>query len=148
LIAAPINTNNKHLWQEALKACDECLRLDKDFVSNLQRKINLENEDPLDPVLWENFIKARQDLFEYTTQNLNVLSREKNIHDEGKKIREHLITSLDEMLSLEERLTVYLSDNLTVLKEAINDISKNQTIFSFYARQTPKPEPDHLSSLA
>jgi hypothetical protein len=141
----------KGLWSETLAACQECLKVNRQFFSDLERHISEPDQDPMEPVLWEHFIEARKDLFDFTTVNLNILAKNlsKNRDSEAEsQIREDLLTSLEEVVALEEKLTAYLSENLGLLKETINDLSKSQALFAGYASMDTKPSAIVLDSRA
>ncbi|MDR1086035.1 MAG: hypothetical protein LBP22_14550 [Deltaproteobacteria bacterium] len=149
------------LWSETLAACQECLDLDRRFAAELERQIAGPDLDPLEPALWESFVEARRDLFDFTAVNLTLLAKtgpksaEGNNVDEGEskegsfsQVRGELLKSLAEMVALEEKLTAYLSENLGILKETIDDLSKSQAIFAGYASLDTKPSAIKLDSLA
>jgi type I site-specific restriction endonuclease len=145
----------KGLWSETLAACRECLEIDRRFAAQLERQIAEPDQDPMEPTIWEHFIAARKDLFDYTVMNLGLLSQ--NQTDPAKKkpidplenqIREDLLTSLVEMMTLEGKLTDYLSKNLGVIKETIDNLAKSQALFSGYASLEVKPPATLLDSLA
>jgi hypothetical protein len=149
------STPKKSLWSETLVSCRECLEIDRQFAAQLERKIAKPDLDPLEPSIWEHFIEARKDLFDYTVMNLGLLAQnqyskeeEKNLSQEESQIREDLLTSLDEMRALEEKLTTYLSKNLGVIKETIDNLAKSQALFSGYANLDVKPPATRLNSLA
>ncbi|MDR0549391.1 MAG: hypothetical protein LBI10_08320 [Deltaproteobacteria bacterium] len=145
----------KNLLAETLDACRERLEMDRGFVAKLERQIAEPNLDPLDPALWENFIAARRDLFDFTALNLNLLVKKKAsgkdlslLDDQERQIHEDLLTSLSEIAALEEKLTTYLEKNLGVLKETIDKMAKGQAIFAGYAVLDAKPPAIHLDSRA
>jgi hypothetical protein len=132
------------------------LAIDRRFVQELDQRLQKDPApDPLDPALWENFIAVRRDIFDYTALNLRVLAKDQKDPErldalslEESQIKEELLTSLTEMAALEEKLTSYLADNLTLLKETIDDLAKGQTLFSGYASLETQPNPTRLDSLA
>jgi hypothetical protein len=142
----------KDLWSETLIACQKCLEIDRHFASRLEDQIKDPKRDPLDPALWENFIEARRDLFDFTAVNLNLLAKRDKANAGGAspdgQIRESLLKSLGEMAALEEKLTAYLSENLGILKETIDNLAKGQAIFSGYASLDSKPPATRLDSRA
>jgi hypothetical protein len=140
------NNSDRSLWQKTLRACQECLEMDRKFMKELDRKKEADNQEGLEPVLWENFIEARRDLMNFTSESINILARDQESQNSNSDIKDRLITSLDEMMSLEEKLAAYLSENLDLLKETIEDLTKNQAIFSSYGRQGAKSCPDIISS--
>ena len=90
---------------------------------------------------------------DFTTSSIEVLAKTKSGGVEGvpkpegdEDIEKRLMSSLSEMAALEERLAAYLTENLEVLRSAISDLARNQTLFTKYAKAGPKPEPEHLSS--
>jgi hypothetical protein len=158
------NKGDSALWRKIVEACEKCLELDRDMVA----KIEIASEGPrdveeyLDPALWEQFIAARQDLCDFTTSSIELLTRkapQKNkkpdnpnnltvIDGQQAESEKRLFKSISEMLELEEKLTSYLNENLTVLKGTIDELTKNQTIFSQYSRNYSKPDPGYVSSQA
>jgi hypothetical protein len=141
------NEREKAFWGKILELSEECLSMDRRFLGTLDRK-TAKGDDPLDPGLWENFIEARRSLVDYTTSSLNVISRDKEAVARNKDIKDRLVDTLDEVMLLEEKLSAFLSENLTVLKETIDDISKNQAVFTSYARVKGKPRPEALETRA
>jgi hypothetical protein len=135
----------KALWLSTLKASRECLELDQGFLSGLDRR-SAEGADALEPSLWENFIEARRELVDYTTGNLNLLARDRKSQERNQDINDRLVTTLGEVMRLEEKLAVFLRDNLSALKDTIDGISKNQVIFSAYARNNHKSRRDVLET--
>ncbi|MDR1394986.1 MAG: hypothetical protein LBK52_02280 [Deltaproteobacteria bacterium] len=151
LTAAQPAFQKGELWSETLAACRQCLEMDRCFAAELDRQIAEPEKDPLEPALWEHFIEARRNLFDYTAMNLKLLAKKPNAPEAGSSeslLRKDLLTSLTEMLALEEKLTSYLSENLDRLKETIVDLSKSQAIFSGYAGLDTKPSAIALDSLA
>jgi hypothetical protein len=126
---------------------EECLSLDKRFIGTLEKKKTL-GADPLDPCLWENFIEARRSLVDYTTQNLNILAGDKKSASRNSDIKDRLETALGEVMQLEEKLASFLSENLAALKDTIDGISKNQAIFTQYAKNNYKPQAEAFESRA
>jgi predicted nuclease with TOPRIM domain len=141
------NDPEKAFWLKTLEVSEQCLDLDRRFLGTLERK-TAQGHDPLDPALWENFIEARRNLVEYTTENLNLLARDRKAIGRNRDIKDRLETTLGEVMQLEEKLTTFLSENLSVLKETIEDISRNQMIFTAYARHTHKPRPEVMETTA
>jgi predicted nuclease with TOPRIM domain len=135
----------KAFWMKTLQVSQECLDLDRRFIGALERKTAL-GADPLEPSLWENFIEARRDLVDCATENLNLIARDKKAQSRQRDIKDRLETTLGEVMRLEEKLTSFLAENLSVLKDAIEDISKNQVIFSAYGRHNHKPRPEALET--
>ncbi|MDR2141881.1 MAG: hypothetical protein LBR11_08860 [Deltaproteobacteria bacterium] len=141
----------KGLWPKTLAVCQQCLELDRQFAARLASQIADPEQDPLEPTLWEHFIDARRDLFDFTTMSLKVLTQSQEVPPQDSlegQIREELLTSLSEMADLEEKLTAYLTKGLTSLKETIDNLAKSQAIFSGYASLDTKPPANHLDSLA
>ncbi|MDR1035324.1 MAG: hypothetical protein LBT40_01735 [Deltaproteobacteria bacterium] len=120
-------------WEKTLEVSRECLALDRSFLGTLERK-TASGADPLDPELWENFIEARRSLVEFTTQSLNMMARDRGSQYRMKDEKERLETTLGEVARLDELLASFLSRNLSVLKETIDELSRNQTVFTSYAR--------------
>ena len=142
-----LSSAEKAFWHKTLELSRECLDLDRSFLGALEKK-SLSGGDPLDPGLWENFIEARRSLVDYTTENLNLLARDKDAQSRNKDAMARLETTLGEVMQLEEKLSKFLSENLNVLKETIDGITKNQAIFSAYSRGAPKPRPEALETMA
>jgi hypothetical protein len=179
------------LWQKTAEACERCLTLDRQMAGKVTKNHGhalgrLEVEEYLDPALWEHYVQARRDLFDFTVTGIEVLTQSgsdqkkldksnsdhdptevnpasghkatpkaahgeahEEAHDEAHEaaeIEKRLMSSLSEMLALEEKLTGYLAENLEVLKQTIEDLTKNQPLFSKYSRQNAKPDPGYLSS--
>lgn len=119
-------------------------------------------ENYVDPALWEHFIAARKDLVEFTASSIRVLTTAGKSHPpaglgrrteedesffaEQSELENRLVTSLKEMVELEVKLTNYLSENLSVLKDTIDGLNKNQTLFTHYANKFNKPEPGYVNS--
>jgi hypothetical protein len=139
--------SEKAFWLKTLELSLGCLDLDRRFLGTLEKK-TASGGDPLDPGLWENFIEARRNLVDYTTENLNLLSKDKPSQARNKDVMNRLETTLGEVMQLEEKLAKFLSENLSVLKDTIDDISRNQAIFSAYGRTNPKPMPEALETRA
>jgi hypothetical protein len=155
------------LWEKTMEACDKCLALDRAMANKIadSQKIPFEHRDVdeyLDPSLWEHYVEARRDLFDFTTSGIEVITKTRQAEkaaqsqmEPGQKdssqdvdpdIERRLISSLSEMLELEAKLTNYLEENLNVLQQTIEDLIRNQTLFTKYASQNTKPEPGYLSS--
>jgi hypothetical protein len=139
--------SQKAFVTKTLELSKECLDLNKSFLKALEKK-SLNGEDPLDPGLWENFIEARRSLVDFTTSNLNLLAQDQESQKHNKETLSRLETTLGEVMHLEEKLTKFLSDNLSALKDTIDGISKNQAIFSAYGRNGSKPMPEALETRA
>ena len=137
----------KAFWMKTLELSRECLDLDSRFLGDLEKK-TAAGGDPLDPSLWENFIEARRSLVDYTTENLNLLAQDKSSQARNKDVMNRLETTLGEVMQLEEKLARFLSDNLSVLKETIEGITRNQAIFSAYGRNNPKPAAEAFETRA
>ncbi|MDR2354431.1 MAG: hypothetical protein LBF22_14990 [Deltaproteobacteria bacterium] len=137
--------SEKAFWLKTFEVSQECLELDRGFLSNLAKRTAVGN-DPLEPALWENYIEARKSLVDYTTANLNLLARDKKGLVRNKDIKDRLETTLSEVVKLEEKLTSFLAENLSLLKETIDDISKNQLVFSAYAQHNYKPRPEAIET--
>jgi hypothetical protein len=121
-------------------------------------------ENYVDPRLWEQFIAARKDLVDFTTSSIDVLtvSPARNLQAgsadrtggdelmfaEQSELENRLMSSLKEMVELEYKLAGYLSENLSVLRETIDGLNKNQLLFSHYAKKYNKPDPGYLNSEA
>jgi hypothetical protein len=107
-------------------------------------------EEYLDPALWEQFVEARRDLCDFTTSTIKLLTfnGSKPIDDEQTESEQRLLNSINEMLEMEKKLTSYLSENLSVLKGTIDELTKNQVIFSQYSKHLAKPDPGYISSQA
>ncbi|MDR3204377.1 MAG: hypothetical protein LBV23_06500 [Deltaproteobacteria bacterium] len=160
------NEGDLFLWSKIMEASQKCLDLDREIflkIKSFEDGQAKEVDDFVDPALWENYIEARRELFDYATNNIKVLTRDRRAprkasRREGdkveadqkrqKEIESRIVNSLKEMLLLEEKLTNYLSDNLSVIKETIEELSKNQPIFTKYSRGATKPQPGYLSSQA
>ncbi|MDR2422714.1 MAG: hypothetical protein LBE01_04980 [Deltaproteobacteria bacterium] len=147
MTAAPMAPNKKDLWAETLDACQKCLDLDRRFAAQLERQIAGAELDPLDPALWENFIEARRDLFDFTAMNLKLLAQGRSSPAESL-IRERLLDSLSEMAAIEEQLADFLAKGLGDLKEAIDDLANGQALFAGYAALDAKPCAIRLDSQA
>jgi hypothetical protein len=140
--------SEKAFWEKTLDVSRECLDLDRRFLGTLKRK-SAAGADPLDPALWENFIEARRSLVDFTTQNLNLMARDRQSHARNKDVKDRLETTLGEVMRLEEKLAGFLSRNLSVLKETIDDLSRNQAVFTSYARSGgTKGVPETLKTMA
>ncbi|MDR1677048.1 MAG: hypothetical protein LBS44_01495 [Deltaproteobacteria bacterium] len=157
--------NDLLLWRKTADICRECLDLDRAMLAKLGR-LDLDRgrdaENYVDPALWEHFIAARQDLVDFTTSSIGVLTTnvsyqkpvdgnkrseedDKNFVEQSE-LENRLMTSLKEMLDLENKLANYLNENLSVLRETIDGLSKNQVLFSAYAKKYNKPDPGYLNS--
>jgi hypothetical protein len=154
------------LWRKTVEICQRCLELDRDMLARLGPPsiAPKDVEDYLDPKVWEQFIEAREDLVEFTTSSIHVLTAEarRKVNPGNKKEKEEvkeafaeqtelearIMKSLKEMVDLEDRLASYLTENLSVLRETIDGLTKNQMLFTNYSRRCPKPEPGFLSSEA
>jgi hypothetical protein len=134
-------------FTKTLELSEECLQTDRNFVASLEKR-EKEGADPLEPRLWENFISARQSLVDFTTSNLNLLARDRAALETHKDITTRLETTLGEVMVLEEKLHTFLSEKLTVLKETIDEISKNQVLFTSYSKNNYKPLPEALERTA
>jgi hypothetical protein len=141
------DASEKAFWLKTLELSEERLDMDRRFMGVLEKKKS-EGRDPLDPLLWENFIEARKDLVDYTTSNLNVLSRDKTAFSRNKDVKDRLETTLDEVMRLEEKLAAFLSRNLLVLKDTIEELNKNQAIFTAYSRHNHKSVPEAFETRA
>jgi hypothetical protein len=91
--------SEKAFWLKTLEMSEERLDMDRRFIGVLETKKS-EGRDPLDPDLWENFIEARKDLVDYTTTNLNIISRDKRAFSRNKDVKYRLETTLDEVMRL------------------------------------------------
>ncbi|MDR2388130.1 MAG: hypothetical protein LBE80_11200 [Deltaproteobacteria bacterium] len=156
--------NDLELWRKTARICDECLELDRAMLAKLGPLDQDKKADPenyLDPKLWEQFISARNDLVDFTTSSIQVLTAsakasartdsaglskldEKDFAEQSE-LENRLVTSLKEMVELENKLTNYLSENLNLLKETIDGLNKNQTLFIHYSKKFNKPEPGYLN---
>jgi hypothetical protein len=141
------SASEKAFWNKTLEVSEDCLELDRRFLGTLEKKTE-SGGDPLDPLLWENFIEARRNLVEFTTENLNLLAQDKQSQARNKDVMNRLETTLGEVMQLEEKLTSFLSENLAALKDTIDGITKNQAIFSAYGRNSHKPRPEALETTA
>ncbi|MDR2405430.1 MAG: hypothetical protein LBE27_03565 [Deltaproteobacteria bacterium] len=141
------NNSDKAFLMKTLELSKDCLDLDRHFLGDLEKKA-ASGDDPLDPSLWENFIEARRNLVDFTTSNLNMLAQDRESQNRHKDVMSRLESTLGEVVKLEEKLTRFLSENLGVLKETIDGISKNQAIFSAYGRGNGKPRPEALETRA
>ncbi|MDR2351692.1 MAG: hypothetical protein LBF22_00785, partial [Deltaproteobacteria bacterium] len=117
--------SEKAFFLKTLELSKECLDLDRNFLGTLEKK-SAQGGDPLDPLLWENFIEARRNLVDFTTGNLVLLAKDRESHIRNKDVMDRLETTLGEVMQLEEKLTKFLSENLNALKDTIDGISKNQ----------------------
>ncbi|MDR0622783.1 MAG: hypothetical protein LBJ61_13065 [Deltaproteobacteria bacterium] len=160
-----INNSDLELWRKAAQACGKCLELDRAMLARLGPLDEDKGRDPenyVAPALWEQFIAARNDLVDFTASSIHVLTAsaktpramgpdgrtaedEKNFAEQSE-LENRLVNSLKEMVELESKLTDYLSENLDVLKETLDGLNKNQTLFSRYAQNAPKPEPGYLNA--
>ncbi|MDR2198825.1 MAG: hypothetical protein LBR53_05115 [Deltaproteobacteria bacterium] len=137
----------KNFWLKTLELSRECLELDRGFLGALEKKTE-NGDDPLEPALWENFIEARRSLVDYTTENILLLARDKGSQARNKDVMKRLETTLNEVMRLEEKLAFFLSENLSVLKDTVDGITKNQAIFAAYGRSNPKPAAEALETTA
>jgi hypothetical protein len=135
-------------WANTLEISEECLELDRDFLARIEGRGGPGGADPLNPELWESFIKARKNLVDYTTENLAILAQDKESQARNPDVMTRLESTLGEVMLLEERLTSFLRDNLGILRDTIDGISKNQAIFSAYGRSLPKQIPGSLETVA
>jgi hypothetical protein len=141
-----------------MAAAKKCLELDRAMLERVQasRGGELHPKDPddyLDPALWDHYVEARRDLVDFTTSNIEVLVKSRSGGPQGSSrpeadsdIEKRLVSSLSEMAMLEEKLAAYLTENLEVLRKAVTDLTRNQTLFTKYAKAGAKPEPERLSS--
>jgi hypothetical protein len=153
------------LWRKTVEICQECLEMDRRMLARIgppEEDRGRDAENYLDPRLWEQFIEARQDLVEFTTSSIHVLSsgageklpagtggrtaEDERDFAEMSELENRLVTSLKEMVELETRLADYLTENLSVLRETIDGLARNQVLFTQYAKKYNKPEPGYLSS--
>ncbi|MDR2302761.1 MAG: hypothetical protein LBF38_12065 [Deltaproteobacteria bacterium] len=153
------------LWRKTARICEECLELDRAMLAKLgplDRDRKADPDNYVDPGLWEQFISARNDLVDFTTSSINVLTasakaalgtnsdgrakqNEKEFAEQSE-LENRLVTSLKEMVELENKLTNYLSENLNVLKETIDGLNKNQTLFIHYSKKYNKPDPGYVNA--
>jgi hypothetical protein len=164
-----MNQNNDlALLRKTVVICSECLELDRSMLSKLGPLDDDRGRDPdnyVDPGLWEQFINARKELVDFTTSSIDVLNSgqknnpnnnepgldqrteedEKNFAEQSE-LEYRLMTSLKEMVDLENKLANYLTENLSVLKETIDGLNKNQLLFTCYAKNHNKPDPGYLNS--
>jgi hypothetical protein len=143
------------LWGRVMGAADKCLDMDRRMLERIEftKDGGLPPKDVdgyLDPALWEHYVQARRDLVDFTTSSIKVLTRDrpKAAAEAGSDIETRLMRSLSEMAALEEKFAAYLTENLEVLGTAITELTRNQTIFTKYAKTAAKPEPGYLSSQA
>ncbi|MDR1081924.1 MAG: hypothetical protein LBQ79_13435 [Deltaproteobacteria bacterium] len=135
-------------WERTLAVSRECLELDRSFMGTLGRR-SAAGDDPLDPGLWENYVEARRSLVEFTTRSLSLMARDRDSQARMREQKERLETALGEIVRLEEKLAGFLSRNLSVLKETIDDLSRNQAVFTSYARSgSAKPRAEALEARA
>ncbi|MDR1038997.1 MAG: hypothetical protein LBR80_02285 [Deltaproteobacteria bacterium] len=135
-------------WETTLKVTHECLELDRRFAGTVKAR-HESGDDPLDPELWENFIEARRSLVDFTAQSLNLIARDRAARERNREAEERLKTALGEMVRLEEGLAGFLTVNLKALKDTVEHLSRNQAIFTGYARASgAKPGPETLETRA
>jgi hypothetical protein len=163
---------DRALWRRTAEVCEQCLGIDRAMAEKIAgRPAGRDVDEYLDPALWEHFVEARRDLVDFAVDSVAMLARRKAqdpadgrptgamssgealsemapTDPEQAEIEKRLLNSMTEMLALEERLTGYLTQNLEILRTTIDELSKNQVVFSQYARQTGRPEPGYLSSRA
>jgi hypothetical protein len=140
------DASEKAFWDKTLAVSRKCLELDRGFIGALQEKSG-RGDDALDPALWENFIEARRNLVEYTTQSLNVMARDRKSHARNKDVKDRLETTIGEIMRLEEKLAGFLSENLSALKKTIAHLTSNQAVFTSYTRSGPlKPAAETLET--
>lgn len=147
------------LRRKIMAATEKCLDMDRRMIDRVEASQGFDpaSRDPddfLDPAVWEHYVEARQDLVDFTTSSIQVLARNRSrsngadLPSEESDIERRLVSSLSEMAALEERLAAYLTENLEVLRMAVADLTRNQTLFSKYSKTGAKPEPGHLDSQA
>jgi hypothetical protein len=150
------------LWARVSEAVAKCLELDRRMLDRVEANRDGERapDDPdgfIAPAVWERYVAARRDLVDFTTASIAILAggrpsiAEAEPGPEGQvadEMEERLVGSLDELAELEEKLAAYLADNLQVLGNAIEELTRNQTVFTRYAQTAPKPEPGYLNSQA
>jgi hypothetical protein len=144
------------VWRRVMESAEKCLEMDRGMLERVEasKRGGAPPADPdeyLDPSLWENFVEARRELIDFTSSSIEVLTRDPQgepARPSEEEVERRLIGSLTEMAELEEKLAAYLSQNLDVLAAAIGELTRNQTLFSRYAKSAAKPEPGYLSSQA
>jgi hypothetical protein len=148
-----LTTQNRDLalWRKTVEICQRCLDLDREMLAKIgPGELSPKDvEDYLDPKIWEQFIEAREDLVEFTTSSIHVLTVDgqkkvapppdkiaavKDDFVEQSELESRIIKSLKEMVELEASLAKYLNENLSVLRETIDGLSKNQLLFTKYSK--------------
>ncbi|MDR2611652.1 MAG: hypothetical protein LBG06_02020 [Deltaproteobacteria bacterium] len=135
-------------WEGTLDVSRRCLELDRGFAGTLGRRSSA-GGDPLDPELWENYVAARRSLVDHATRSLSLMARDGESQARNRDVKDRLETTLGEVMLLEERLAGFLAQNLAVLKETIDDLSRNQAVFTSYARScAARPAAEALEATA
>jgi hypothetical protein len=155
-VELPNRQKDLALWRKTVEICHRCLELDREMLAKLGPDDfgSRDAEEYLDPKIWEQFIEAREDLVDFTTSSISVLTRgerkppppsPEDETDEARRgmveqaeLEKRLVKSLKEMVELEAHLAKYLNENLSVLKETIDGLSKNQVLFTSYAKSAPR----------
>jgi hypothetical protein len=152
-----------------MAAAEQCLELDRRMAGRAEFAKPIPDarppaeavDDYLPPSVWEHYVEARRELVDFTTASIEVLARDRpaggqaggpapdeqeEAERERSDIERRLVNSLTEMVELESRLAAYLTENLEALDRTIDGLTRNQTLFTKYARRATKPDPCQISS--
>ena len=118
---------------------EECLSLSRNFLKSRQKA---EEENEADA--WEDFLNAREELFDFAEHSISDLNLNYPLPEEDPEagerqiLTEKVLNVLGEMGEMEDRLATFLGQSLDVLKATISSMQKSQPVFKRYGSLPPK----------